>query len=71
VAQVSLVGPDGDESIQLGPVRMRILEDGSTTSPTKGWLFALCTGGYERGPPGMTIVWMRRANEDRLNTKER
>ena len=31
MAQVSVVGPDGGESIHLGPTRMRILEDGSTT----------------------------------------
>jgi quercetin dioxygenase-like cupin family protein len=32
VADMSIVGPDGGESIQLGPTRMRILEDGSTTN---------------------------------------
>jgi mannose-6-phosphate isomerase-like protein (cupin superfamily) len=31
VADVSIVGPDAGESIQLGPTLMRILEDGSTT----------------------------------------
>ncbi len=36
MAQVSVVGPDGGESIQLGPVRMRILEDGSTTGHRLG-----------------------------------
>lgn len=30
---VSVVGPDGGETIRLGPATMRILEDGSTT----GW----------------------------------
>jgi quercetin dioxygenase-like cupin family protein len=36
MAQVSLVGPDGGESIQLGLTRMRILEDGSTTGHRLG-----------------------------------
>jgi quercetin dioxygenase-like cupin family protein len=36
MAQVSVVGPDGGESIQLGPVRMRIMEDGSTTGHRLG-----------------------------------
>ncbi len=36
MAQVSVTGPDGGESIQLGPVRMRILEDGSTTGHRLG-----------------------------------
>jgi mannose-6-phosphate isomerase-like protein (cupin superfamily) len=36
VAQVSVVRPDGGESIQLGPTRMRILEDGSTTGHRLG-----------------------------------
>ena len=35
-ADVSVVGPDGGESIQLGPTRMRILEDGSTTGHRLG-----------------------------------
>jgi mannose-6-phosphate isomerase-like protein (cupin superfamily) len=36
MAQVSVVGPDGGESIQLGPTLMRILEDGSTTGHRLG-----------------------------------
>ena len=36
MAQVSVVSPDGGESIQLGPTRMRILEDGSTTGHRLG-----------------------------------
>jgi quercetin dioxygenase-like cupin family protein len=36
MAQVSVVGPDGGESIQLGPPRLRILEDGSTTGHRLG-----------------------------------
>jgi hypothetical protein len=35
-AAVSVVGPDGGESIQLGPTLMRILEDGSTTGRRLG-----------------------------------
>ena len=31
MAQVSIVGPDDGEVIDLGPARMRILEDGSNT----------------------------------------
>jgi quercetin dioxygenase-like cupin family protein len=31
-----VVGPDGGEPIQLGPTRMRILEDGSTTGHRLG-----------------------------------
>ena len=30
MAQVSVVGPDSGEPIQLGPTRKRILADGST-----------------------------------------
>jgi quercetin dioxygenase-like cupin family protein len=36
MAQVSVVGPADGESIQLGPTRMRILEDGSTTGHRLG-----------------------------------
>jgi hypothetical protein len=35
-SQVSVVGPDGGEHIGLGPVRMRILEDESTTGHRLG-----------------------------------
>jgi len=35
-SQISVVGPDGGERIGLGPVRMRILEDGSTTGHRLG-----------------------------------
>ena len=33
---VSVTGPDGGEAIQIGPVQMRILEDGSTTAHRLG-----------------------------------
>ncbi len=36
MADMSIVGPDGGESILLGPTRMRILEDGSTTNHRLG-----------------------------------
>jgi mannose-6-phosphate isomerase-like protein (cupin superfamily) len=36
MADVSIVGPQGGEAIQLGPTRMRILEDGATTSHRLG-----------------------------------
>ena len=36
MADMSIVGPDGGESIQLGPTRMRILEDGTTTNHRLG-----------------------------------
>ena len=35
-ASVSLVGPSGGEKIQLGPITMRIIEDGSTTNHRLG-----------------------------------
>ena len=34
--EVSVVGPEGGEAIQLGSTRMRILEDGSTTAHRLG-----------------------------------
>jgi len=36
MTEVSVVGPDGGEQIQLGPVRMRLLEDGATTAHRLG-----------------------------------
>lgn len=36
MSEVSVVGPDGGEVIDLGPVRMRILEDGGTTGHRLG-----------------------------------
>jgi hypothetical protein len=36
MTDVAIVGPEDGEVMMLpGPVRMRILEDGSTTSPVK------------------------------------
>ena len=36
MTQVSVVMPAGGEAIQLGPVRLRILEDGRTTDHRLG-----------------------------------
>jgi oxalate decarboxylase/phosphoglucose isomerase-like protein (cupin superfamily) len=36
MTQVSVVAPDGGEAIQLGPIQMRILEDGETTGHRLG-----------------------------------
>jgi mannose-6-phosphate isomerase-like protein (cupin superfamily) len=36
MTQVSVVAPDGGEAIQLGPIQMRILEDGKTTGHRLG-----------------------------------
>jgi hypothetical protein len=36
MADASIVGPQGGEAIQLGPIRMRILEDGATTAHRLG-----------------------------------
>jgi quercetin dioxygenase-like cupin family protein len=50
MAQVSVVGPDGGESIQLGPARMRILEDGSTTGHRLG-VGEITLAPHADGPP--------------------
>jgi 2-methylaconitate cis-trans-isomerase PrpF/quercetin dioxygenase-like cupin family protein len=49
-AGVSVVGPDGGESIQLGPTRMRILEDGSTTGHRLG-VGEITLAPHTDGPP--------------------
>jgi len=36
MTQVSVVAPDGGDAIQLGPIQMRILEDGTTTGHRLG-----------------------------------
>ena len=36
MTQVSVVAPDGGEALQLGPIQMRILEDGNTTGHRLG-----------------------------------
>jgi quercetin dioxygenase-like cupin family protein len=50
VANMSIVGPDGGESIQLGPTRMRILEDGSTTNHRLG-MGEITLAPHTDGPP--------------------
>jgi quercetin dioxygenase-like cupin family protein len=50
VADMSIVGPDGGESIQLGPTRMRILEDGSTTNHRLG-MGEITLAPHTDGPP--------------------
>ena len=50
MADMSVVGPDGGESIQLGPTRMRILEDGSTTNHRLG-IGEITLAPHTDGPP--------------------
>jgi mannose-6-phosphate isomerase-like protein (cupin superfamily) len=47
---VSLVGPDGGEVIELGPAVVRILEDGSTTSHRIG-IGEIVLAPHSDGPP--------------------
>lgn len=48
--EVSVVGPDDGESIRLGPVTMRILEDGSTTGHRLG-IGEITLAPHTQGPP--------------------
>jgi quercetin dioxygenase-like cupin family protein len=50
MTQVSVVGPGGGEPIQLGPTRMRILEDGSTTGHRLG-MGEITLAPHTDGPP--------------------
>ena len=50
VNDVSLVGPDGGETIHLGPTQMRILEDGSTTGHRIG-IGEITVAPHTQGPP--------------------
>jgi quercetin dioxygenase-like cupin family protein len=50
MTQVPVTGPDAGESIQLGPVRMRILEDGSTTGHRLG-VGEITLAPHTEGPP--------------------
>lgn len=50
MADVSIVGPQGGEAIQLGPTRMRILEDGATTSHRLG-IGEITLAPHTAGPP--------------------
>ena len=48
--EVSVVGPDDGESIRLGPVTMRILEDGGTTGHRLG-IGEITVAPHSSGPP--------------------
>ena len=50
MAQVSVVGPDQGEAIQLGPIQMRILEDGSNTGHRLG-MGVITLAPHTDGPP--------------------
>ena len=50
MGSVSMVGPDDGETIQLGPVRMRIIEDGSTTGHRLG-IGEITIAPHTQGPP--------------------
>jgi mannose-6-phosphate isomerase-like protein (cupin superfamily) len=50
MADVSIVGPEDGEVVLLGPIRMRILEDGSTTSHRLG-LGEITIAPHAAGPP--------------------
>jgi mannose-6-phosphate isomerase-like protein (cupin superfamily) len=47
---VAIIGPDGGDAIQLGPIRMRILEDGSTTDHRLG-VGEITLPPHAQGPP--------------------
>ena len=47
---VSIVAPDGGEVIELGPARMRILEDGGTTAHRLG-IGEITLAPHSDGPP--------------------
>ena len=50
MTDISLVGPDGGEQMLTGPVRMRILEDGSTTGHRLG-IGEITIAPHTEGPP--------------------
>ncbi|MGA7420186.1 MAG: cupin domain-containing protein [Acidimicrobiales bacterium] len=50
MTEVSVVGPTGGEAIQLGPIQMRILEDGRTTEHRLG-LGEITLAPHAEGPP--------------------
>src|SRR5215467_14853987 len=50
MTDISIVGPDGGEQMLTGPVRMRILEDGSTTSHRLG-IGEITVAPHTEGPP--------------------
>ncbi|WP_327130179.1 cupin domain-containing protein [Streptomyces sp. NBC_01343] len=50
MTQVSVVGPDGGETIRLGRTQMRILEDGTTTGHRLG-IGEITLAPHTEGPP--------------------
>ena len=48
--EVAITGPDDGDAIQLGPIRMRILEDGSTTDHRLG-MGEITLPPHTDGPP--------------------
>jgi mannose-6-phosphate isomerase-like protein (cupin superfamily) len=50
MTQVSVVGPTAGEVIQLGPIRMRILEDGQSTNHRLG-MGEITLPPHTEGPP--------------------
>jgi quercetin dioxygenase-like cupin family protein len=50
MTEVSVVGPDGGETIRLGPAQIRILEDGSTTGHRLG-IGEITLAAHTEGPP--------------------
>ena len=50
VADVRVTGPDGGEVIDLGPARVRIMEDGGTTSHRLG-IGEITLAPHSAGPP--------------------
>ena len=50
MTDISVVGPDGGEQMLTGPVRMRILEDGSTTGHRLG-IGEITIAPHTEGPP--------------------
>jgi mannose-6-phosphate isomerase-like protein (cupin superfamily) len=50
MTDISMVGPDGGEQMLTGPVRMRILEDGSTTGHRLG-VGEITIAPHTEGPP--------------------
>jgi len=50
MTEVSVIGPAGGEELQLGPTRLRILEDGRTTGHRLG-MAEITLPPYTDGPP--------------------
>ncbi len=50
MSELSVVGPDGGEVIELGPATLRILEDGSTTAHRLG-IGEVTLAPHSDGPP--------------------